>query len=80
MTKIEYETLDIELDQDLEFQMVKTYVDTKFTSQSKSVFDDEIADGTDVRIAVYNAWRNEEIINALKWSMNKDTFKGNEND
>ena len=80
MTKPEYEIMEIELDQDLEFQMVKTFVDTKFTPQSKSVFDDEIAEGVDVRIAFYNAWRNEEIINALKWSLNKESFKGNEND
>lgn len=72
MTKLEYEIMDIELDQDLEFQMVKTYVDTKFTPQSKSVFDDEIASGIDVRIAFYNAWRNEEIINALKWTLKNE--------
>lgn len=66
MSKPEYETMEIELDQELEFQMVQTYVDTKFTPQSKSVFDDGVASGVDVRIAFYDAWRNEQIIEAIK--------------
>jgi hypothetical protein len=71
MTK-EYATMEIELDQDLEFQVVQTYVDTKFTPQSKSVFDDEVASGVDVRIAFYDAWRNEQIIEALKWALENE--------
>jgi hypothetical protein len=80
MTKIEYETMDIDLDEALEKQMVQSYVDTKFTPQSKSLFDDEVAAGADIRIAFYNAWRNEEIINALKWSLANDKLTEKEND
>lgn len=75
MTDIKNETITIDLDQDLEFRMVQSYVDTKFTPQSKSVFDDEVASGIDARIAFYDAWRNEQVIIALQWSLDQEQLK-----
>jgi hypothetical protein len=80
MTDMKYEIMEIDLDQELEFQLVKTYV-LNFSGPSLSLFDDEVANGIDVRIAFYNAWRNERIIEALKWALaNETNLKENEND
>jgi hypothetical protein len=51
-----------------EFKMVENFVKT-FTLQSQSIFTDNIANGQDFRSAMYEAWRNEEIIKALQSMM-----------
>jgi hypothetical protein len=66
----EYEILDVTLDQETEFVMVENFVKT-FTVQSQSVFRDGVANGQDVRLAFYDAWRNEEIIKAITTMVEK---------
>lgn len=65
---MEYATIEINLDEETELMMVSNWV-AQFTKESQSVYNDSIKSGTDFRIAYYEARRNEEIINALKWHL-----------
>jgi hypothetical protein len=68
-----YEEIEINLDQETENSLVELEV-SGFSGASQSVYRDILATGEDMRIAFYNAWRNEQIVKALELAVAKHEF------